>query len=123
MIPVRTRWGLLAVGVLALGPAAARAGDDTLRLNLPGGPAATHASAPDATTRPLVLTTADEAETTPIGRGGGFHGGGFHGGAHAVGFHGGSFHGAHAVGFHGGGFHTGGIHSVGFHGGSFHNGF
>src|SRR5262245_57227485 len=79
MIPVRARWGLLAAGVLVLGPAAARAGDDTLRLSLPGGPAATKASAPDATTRPLVLTTADEAETTPIGRGGGFHGGGFHG--------------------------------------------
>lgn len=59
MIAVRKRWGLLAAAVLIVGPGAARAGDDTLRLNLPGGAAAA-ASAP---TRTLTMTQADEAQT------------------------------------------------------------
>jgi hypothetical protein len=61
MFSLRTCWGLLAVGVLALAPLAARAGDDTVRLGLPGGPAAA-----DADTRTLTMTPADDAATTLV---------------------------------------------------------
>lgn len=59
MFSVRTCWGLLAFGVLALAPVTARAGDDTFRLTLPGGQAADQG----ATTRTLALMPGDEADT------------------------------------------------------------
>src|SRR5207237_598076 len=59
MISVRTSWVLLALGALALGPVAARADDDTFRLNMPGGVAADQG----ASTRALALMPGDQDAT------------------------------------------------------------
>jgi hypothetical protein len=120
---IRTCWVLVAAAaaILWIGTGSARAGDETLKLDLNEGKEA-------ATTN--LLGSDNEAETVLVGHGGHahgghvhaghFHGGHFHGGhVHASHFHGGHVHASH---FHGGHVHGGHFHTGHFHHGHFHHG-